>query len=207
MSDEIPDHVVDDPEDRKGAFEDATRETIANGRYEIPIEGDLFSITYAGGYSVKSGEGIVEDVQITDTGVDIVADVFDTEGVSFHVDYTGSDQSEIQGFSHGGENAHQLHRTKVLVPKSQVNNPGVSEGDHVKVRMYDRSYYVKTVEDGRVELSDPGSDDWSVPVTQVTAFDEDVDDYDPLETFWSQTETRPPVLGPERPDGPDTPNP
>ena len=202
--DPLPDRLTVSPDERQDPWADSERETIARGRYEVPREGDLLSFSYKGGDGrFESTEGIVLDVQVDadDETATIETTAFETEGIHLALDLNAG-EGEVVGFTHGyADDAWVLCATEVVVPVSQVENPGIEEGDHVKVRTGDQSHHVEKVEDGRVYLSDI-NETWSVPVTHITAFDEDVDDYDPFETFWDREKEEPPINGPERPSGP-----
>lgn len=199
---ELPEDFLDAPEERADIWEDTDRDTIAQGRYQIPVEGDLLSFSYNNGRGdFASAEGVVLKVHLDGTTVEIVTDAYGTEGISIELNLADG-SAELIGFDHGGANdAWQVHRTEAIVPVSQVQNPGIEEGDHVKVRLHDQSHYVENVENGRVSLS-RGTETWSVPVTHVTAFDEDVNDFDPFETFWDRETEAPAAAGPECPDRP-----
>lgn len=142
-------------------------------RWDRPQKGALGMAVYKGAWKdIEQHRGIVEGVARRGDGVEVGFAWtgrshtlrFDPDGDSYGaMEYPSGDETELYEF-------------REVVPPSQVKRPGVEEGDTVKVKMGSAAYRVEEVDRGMVHLED----DRRVPVTHITAFDEDVDDYDPL---------------------------
>lgn len=142
-------------------------------RWDRPQVGALAKATYKGTWKdIESHKGIVQNVDRRGDGVEVGFGWndgdhtlrFDPDGDGYGaMEYPSGDETELYEF-------------REVVPPSQVKRPGVEEGDTVKVKMGSAAYRVEEVDRGMVHLED----DRRVPVTHITTFDEDVDDYDPF---------------------------
>lgn len=140
-----------------------------NPRFEQPAVGDLYRVVRRKRHGdISQSRSVVGSVDRAGGGV-----VVELEGGRLRYPTDGDRYGE---YTDPGGREWEAYAGKVVVPASQVAHPGVAPGDTVKLGTGSVAYRVEAVDNGIVSLEDGRS----VPVTQITAFDEDVDDYDPF---------------------------
>lgn len=156
---------------------------MPDSRWVVPNEGDRVSVTHRSRRgSVADRDGVVERV---DRSGDNVSVELGPPSSDTTVTFDPSSPNEYGTVTSASGFEAEALQLRVVVPASQVRYPGVSAGDAVKVGSGSNAYRVEEVTKGYVTLEDGRS----VPVTQITAFDEDVDDYDAFQIlpgFWDE---------------------
>jgi len=140
-------------------------------RWEPISQGALVMATYNGAFdSITDAKGVVQSIDHIGLREVVIDKPLDGTVLQYDPD------SEDFGTITIRDTDHELYAVEEVVPPGQVRHPGVEAGDTVKVGTGSAAYKVESVDSGMVELEDKRT----VPVTTITAFDEDVNDYDPF---------------------------
>ncbi len=145
---------------------------MVDSRWEEPKTGALLKLSYNGRWKdIENTVAVAQTVRMEDGEYIVTMD----GPVPDSFARFDPDSEDYGTFTINGDE-YELYSLKESVPPSQVRYPGVEEGDTVKLGTGSTSYRVEEVDRGMVMLADGRR----VPVTHITAFDEDVDDHDPF---------------------------